>query len=123
MIYKVQIYFDSTQLLHKPRSVTMATLLDAKETSKLTCNFGSASACSNASALAGDCATLARGGGRGGLTIRDGRGASPAGLLPPVEDPLRASAFSSSNGFVSCGTCNNTLKLSTKCIQIQILLQ
>lgn len=67
----------------------------------LTCNLGSASANNNASALAGDWATLTRGGGRGGRDVRDGIGASPAGLLPPVDEPLRASAFSSSNGFVS----------------------
>lgn len=73
------------ELLYKVLSIT------------LTCNLGSAKANSKASALAGEEATLTRGGGR---DVREG-GASLAGLFPPVEEPLRASAFSSSKGLVS----------------------
>lgn len=72
---------------------------DALNMIKLTFNLGSARACRSASALAAVVSTCPRGGGRGGRHVRGWSGASPAGLLPPVDEPLRASAFSSSKGF------------------------
>lgn len=68
----------------------------------LTCILGSASAYNKASARAVD-AEFSLG---GGLAARDVTGVSVAGLLPPVDDPLLASAFSSSNGLANFVTCN-----------------